>query len=385
MDDTLGEDFAGVCGSGAGDVSCPRAAAARRWRSGQAEAVKRTTAGVWRMTDMPWGTSGVIGGVAGRTEVPDHAGDGIGHAVREVDAGVAEADAGHRGGEEHLAAGFVVAGVFDGPRKELGDHFQGPHGPDVADRVRALIGGAQDRPLGAGPFVEGNGGVGFEGVTEHVEAGGSGDGGRQSAGVVGIDDAERRPEVAVGDAGFGLALDEVKDGDAGGFAAGAGGGGNGDQRLERAGDRLAVADRGVDVVEEVSRIGGIEVGGLGRVDACCRRRRRRTNRTSLPGDGDGIVKAAVGGLDLDGIENFELDFGRLKRFGTTWPVGRSSRRGSMTRSVRLRPMSSRSMPTSRVMPGPKRRLEVESWKAVSNSLMLITSLLKTYRRVNYEG
>lgn len=39
--------------------------------------------------------------------------DGVRHAVAEVDAGVAEADAGEGCGEQHLALGFVVLGVLD--------------------------------------------------------------------------------------------------------------------------------------------------------------------------------------------------------------------------------------------------------------------------------
>ena len=149
----------------------PRAAAARRWRSGLAGAVKRTTAGVCRMTDMPCGMIGVIGGVARRPEVATMPGDGVRHAVRQVDAGVAEADAGDRRGQQHLAAGLVVARIGDRPRQELGDHLQRPDRPDVADRVGALIGRAQQRALGPRPAVVRNRRVRLERVAEHVEAG----------------------------------------------------------------------------------------------------------------------------------------------------------------------------------------------------------------------
>ncbi len=43
----------------------------------------------------------------------------------------------------------------------------------------------------------------------------------------------------MGDAGLGMHRDEVEDGDAGRLAAGAGGGRNGDQRLERPGTGVA--------------------------------------------------------------------------------------------------------------------------------------------------
>ena len=150
-------------------------------------------------------------------------------------------------------------------------------------------------------------------MAEHVEAGGGGDGGRQCAGVIGIDDAERGPQIAVGDAGFCFALDKIKNGHAGGFAAGAGGGGNGDQRLERPWNRLAATDGSVDVVEEISRVGRIEIGGLGGVDGAAAADGDERIEVALLGDGNGVVKAAVRRLALDGVEGFEVDFGLLKR------------------------------------------------------------------------
>ena len=49
--------------------------------------------------------------------------------------------------EQHLAAGFVVARVGHRPGQELGDNFQRPNRPHVADRIRALIRRPQNRPL----------------------------------------------------------------------------------------------------------------------------------------------------------------------------------------------------------------------------------------------
>ena len=90
----------------------------------------------------------------------------------------------------------------------------------------------------------------------------------------------------MGDAGLGLALHEIEDRDAGRFAAGAGRGRNGDQRLERSGHRLAAADRRVDVVEEVGRIGRVEVGGLGRVDRAAAADGDERVELPCPGDVD---------------------------------------------------------------------------------------------------
>ena len=60
---------------------------------------------------------------------------------------------------------------------------------------------------------------------------------------------------------------QIEDADAGRLAARARGGRNGDQRLERPGDRQALADRRVDVVEKIGRrIRRVEIGRLGGVD-----------------------------------------------------------------------------------------------------------------------
>ena len=49
-------------------------------------------------------------------------GDRIGHAVRQVHAGVAEADAGIGAGEQHLAARLVVARVVRRARTRYARH-----------------------------------------------------------------------------------------------------------------------------------------------------------------------------------------------------------------------------------------------------------------------
>ena len=112
----------------------------------------------------------------------------------------------------------------------------------------------------------------------------------------------------MGDAGFGFPLDKVEDGDAGRFAAGAGRGGDGNQRLERAGDGQAAADGGVDVVEEFGRPGGIEVGGLGGVDRAAAADGDVGIKIAALREVDRFVKALVGRLDLDGVEGLVIDF-----------------------------------------------------------------------------
>ena len=225
----------------------------------------------------------------------------------QVAAGVAEADAGHRGGEQHLAAGVVVVRVVDGADDVLRHHLDGPGGPDVADRVRALVSGSQSG-VGRGlPAAEGHGGVGLEAVAEDVEAGAGDDHAGERRRVVGVDDAHVRPEGAVGDAGLGLHVEQVEDGDAGGLAAGAGRGRDGDEWLERAGYGLSPADGGVDVVEEVGGVRGVEVGGLCGVDAGAASDGDVAVEAAVGGEGGGVLEGDVGGLDADAVEQHGVD------------------------------------------------------------------------------
>ena len=75
-------------------------------------------------------------------------GDRVAHAVAEVDAGVAEADARERGREEHLRLGGVVVRVAHRAREVFDCLAQGLQAEDVGDGVRALIGWAVDGVLG---------------------------------------------------------------------------------------------------------------------------------------------------------------------------------------------------------------------------------------------
>ncbi len=136
--------------------------------------------------------------------VAHHARDRVGHPVRQVDPGVAEADPGVGGGQQHLAASLVVVRVLDRADHRPAHHLDRPGRPDVADRVRALVGGSQLGIVRGGPLVEGQRGQRFDGVGEDIEAGAGGDHRRHGAGVVRIEDAHRRAQGAVGDPGFGV-------------------------------------------------------------------------------------------------------------------------------------------------------------------------------------
>ena len=54
---------------------------------------------------------------------------------------------------------------------------------------------------------------------------------------------------------------------------------------------------------------------------------------------------------------------------TVRPVGNSTNAGSITTTAFSIDMSARSMPTSDVVPGPKRMFEADIWNAVSLSLI----------------
>ena len=130
----------------------------------------------------------VVDGVSRRDEVAHHAGHRVGHAVRQVHAGVAEADAGEGRRQQHLAARLVVVGSSTA-------RTQVPArpcpiaciGPDVADRVGALVGGPQRRTLRARRVGERQRGVRLDRVAQHVEPGRCGDLRRHVARVVGIE------------------------------------------------------------------------------------------------------------------------------------------------------------------------------------------------------
>lgn len=86
-------------------------------------------------------------------------------------------------------------------------------------------------------------------------------GGGHGARVQGVADAEGGFEGAVSDARFGFFGDEVEDGGAGCFAAGAGGGGNSDEGRERFGYWEAAAAGRISHQHAVVEVGGrVQIG-----------------------------------------------------------------------------------------------------------------------------
>ena len=121
--------------------------------------------------------------------------------------------------------------------------------------------------------------------------------------------------------------------------AGPGGGGHGDQRLERLARRRAPSDRGVDVVHQLAGVGGEQVDRLGGVDA----------RPTADGDEgvprarcarvvDRLLEAGVGRLDVHPV----VDAGPRCRTGRIWSATRcgwpvAATPGSVTTSTRRTP------------------------------------------------
>ena len=318
---------------------------------------------------MPCGTIAMIGDVAGRAIALHVARHGIRHAVRQVHAGVAEADARVRRRQQHVRARLVVRGVVDGAHQILIHHPQRLHRPDVADRVRPLIRRPHRRTIGHRPLGVRHRGERFDGVAQDVEPGRGRDLRRHRPRVVGIEIAERRLEPAVRDAGLRLQLLVVEDRHAGRLAPRPRRRRNRDQRLQRTRHRQALADRRVHVVEEVGgRIGRVEVDRLGRVDHGAAadgderverplrsrtRWRRETTRRSARRARDRRARTRILFCSSDS--------------STVRTGGSFASSGSVTTITSFAPISARSCPTSRVTPTPKRTLET----AISNAMSLV--------------
>src|SRR5262245_45291124 len=91
---------------------------------------------------------------------------------------------------------------------------------------------------------------------------------------------------------------EVKNGNAGRFAASAGRSGDRNEWLERAGDGQALADRWVYIIEEITgRICGIEIRRLGGVDGGPTTHGNKSIKRFATGKFNRLVERLVGWLD----------------------------------------------------------------------------------------
>ena len=100
-------------------------------------------------------------------------------------------------------------------------------------------------------------------MAEHVESIGRHHQRRHCGQCSGIENAERRAQFAMGNAGLHLHFQNVEDSHAGAFTGGAERGGAGNVRFQRARNGLSLADWKVHIGEQVRRIGGVEIARLG--------------------------------------------------------------------------------------------------------------------------
>ena len=186
--------------------------------------------------------------------------------MREVHARIAERYARKRGRPHGLLTCFAVCRVVDGTFEVVAEQPHGFPTSEIAPRVRALTHGSKARAAGSRPADERPCGERFQRVREHVEPRAGDDLSGQGVGAVGVDKGFGRTQRGRGDAGLGRHGQQIEDGDAGHLAAGARRRRAGDVRSQRSRHRRSVTDRSVDVGQEVGRVGGVQVGGLGGID-----------------------------------------------------------------------------------------------------------------------
>ncbi len=186
--------------------------------------------------------------------------------MRKMHAGVAKSDACIRGGEHHLSAGLEIVRFVDDRFEVGGNHFGRFRRPDIADRIRSLVCRSESWALRGRTTVVRQRRVGLDRMTEHVQRGTGRDHGRHRKRIDWIEDAKHRPERPVSDTSFHVHRRQIEDRGAGRLTAGTRGGGNGDERTELAGNGFRLANRRIDIGQQVGGVGCIQVRGLGGVD-----------------------------------------------------------------------------------------------------------------------
>ena len=96
-------------------------------------------------------------------------------------------------------------------------------------------------------------------MAQYVHPGTSSDHLWHGVSVDGIHKAHYGAERVMGNTGFSMQFQEIKDSYASCFAASSGGGGYCNQRVQGSGDRAIFTDRRVNVGQKVSRISGVEI------------------------------------------------------------------------------------------------------------------------------
>src|SRR6516162_9315601 len=107
---------------------------------------------------------GMIGRVAWRAIMPNHARDGVGHPMRQVYARVSKSNSRVRRGEHHVSASLVIPWICHGATQIGSDRPKCFHAPQIADWIQTLIRRAQAGPLGCDALLKRNSSVGFDGV-----------------------------------------------------------------------------------------------------------------------------------------------------------------------------------------------------------------------------
>ena len=206
---------------------------------------------------------------------------------------------------------------------------------------------------------------GLHRVREDVQPRAGGHQRRHGAGVVRVDDAERRAQRPVGDAGLGVQRLVVEDRHSGRLRAGAGRRGDGDEWPQRARDRSAFADRRVDVGQQRRGVGRVEIGGLGRVDDAAAADGDEAIEAAVRGERGGLHERLVGRLDADLVVEDGVDAFLRSAASAVATVSPAASRGSVTTMTRRPPSRAMSAPTSRVAPAPNLIDEVSMVKRVS--------------------
>ena len=236
--------------------------------------------------------------VARGTELAHQSRHRIRHAVRHMHAGIAESNPGERRRVHHVVARLGVGGVVHRPHEIPAQQLECALAAEVAPGICSLAHGPQRRALGPGTAGVGPRGIGLQRMREHIEPARRDDLLRQRVGGGWIDERERRPQAARGDACFHLHRKQIENRDPGAFRTGAAGGWAGDVGFQRTRHRFARADRGVHVGEKIGRPGGVKVGRLAGIDDRAAAERNVAVERPAGGEARRIEKRFVGRFDL---------------------------------------------------------------------------------------
>ena len=248
----------------------------------------------------------VISPVAARDVLADEPRDWIAERVRNVHAGVAEADTRIVGRQRQVQARLEVEPVEHRAAQVLADVLDGLLAPDVAGRVGADVRGAIGWMV-LGPRVVWARRVRLDRVRQDVGARRGRHFRRRGERVERIDDAEGRTEQPVRDTSLHVVIEHVSHRDRGRLAAGSRRRRHRDQGLERARHCPAPPHRLVHVVEQWGRKRRQQIHRLARIECAAAADRDEPVELALTRVLGGLLHRPVGGLDLDAVVDIRLD------------------------------------------------------------------------------